>query len=134
MDTALPVTLVVDTEFGRGVCSLVEKSDVWLVQSPKNSEASKQLCLKVDCLSPEFQGSLSTFEAQGNTKEDWVCAGIDLIDQHHGEHAQPMPYTTLVIIGAKPTPLIVETLSEIGRFEIEESQDGFVAIRASGAV
>lgn len=131
MEATLPVTLVVDTEFGSRINRLVEGSDVWLVQSQQNSEACRETWSTADKSTIRINGSLSAFAPQGPAKEDWACDAINLIEQHHGKYAQANPYTSLVVIGAKPTSLITETLAEIGFCNIEETQDGFIAIRSA---
>ncbi len=108
-----PVTLILDKSYALRAIGDAERGPVWLVKSPKNAEAAKELW-------HIFEGCgvwITVFDPHGESAEEVCLNVIPEIDIHHPELSE------LVVVGVSLTPRMRTVL---GNRVNQEIDDGFI--------
>jgi hypothetical protein len=123
------VAVVLDRYFGDRLLALTQDGPVWIIDSPDNQTAA-QGCWNRNPVASHLEG-ITLFKSFDSTSpEDALIANLDTIDLHHGEYSAPVPYSVLQIIGTPKTARIEASLLEYGFDHLEDTPDGFRAIRS----
>jgi hypothetical protein len=119
------VTLVVDLEFGEQAKARARVGPLWVIDSPKNTPAIKELRTsdgKYDASSPTL------FDAvPGRSPEDCAIVFIDTVDTHHPS------WTTFEIVGAALSPRLLSALLEYAHGSAVETPTGLIFSRAKNS-
>ncbi len=67
----------------------------------KGEADEASLFLDMDVLPPAdpTDRGITTFEAQGSSRDETLALVLEAVDEHHGEHAHSPPWTALEIYG-----------------------------------
>ena len=122
------VHLVVDPEFGERLSTLPADEPVWVVASPLNESAARQLWQQRPTKS--HLDGVSVFDSYDGDREEAVLGTLDTIDLHHGEHSATPPYSLLEVIGCPASESIRAALAELGFSVVAATTEGFSAQRS----
>jgi hypothetical protein len=115
------VTLVVDPEFGRRAKAQAEIGPLWVIQSPLNTEAIKELWAAGNL---RFADAPTYFDAvPTRTPEDSAVNFIGTVDEHHPA------WETFEIIGVRLSLRLLEAMEECGAGTTKETATGFIFTR-----
>jgi len=122
------VFVVLDREYGQRLAELAQTGPVWIVDTPANRPAAKQIWAANPNRS--HLDGITTFKfEEGSSSEDILIDQLDTIDLHHGTYSANPPYTILDVIGTAITAKLKTELSEFGFDEFQETPQGFRAVR-----
>ncbi len=107
-----PVTLILDESYAFRAIDDAERGPVWLVKSPKNAKAAKELRRKFK----ECGDYITVFDSCGESAEEVCLNVIPEIDLHHPELSE------LVVVGVSLTPRM---RAVFGKRINREIDDGF---------
>lgn len=111
--TESPVTLILDETYGLRARDDAKRGAVWLIKSPENIEAAKELRRKVQGRSD----NISLFDSFGESAEQACLDIIPVIDLHHPELSE------LFVVGVALSPKLRKVLEK--RIN-QETVTGFV--------
>jgi len=122
------VFVVLDREFREQLSRLVEKSPVWIVDTPKNRAAAQSIWSANASRSPLV--GVTTFKARDDSSpEDVLISKLETVDLHHGVYPRIHPYTVVEVIGTGISDRVKENFAEFGFDQFEPTSEGFRAIR-----
>jgi hypothetical protein len=122
------VSVVLDRCFGDRLITLAQDGPVWIIDSAQNREVVN-ICWNKNPVLDHLVG-ITLFKGLDTTSpEDLLIGNLGTIDLHHGEYSAPIPYSILEIIGASRTPAVEAELAEYGFDRLEDTSDGFRAVR-----
>ena len=128
MQPSATVTLILHSEYGLRALTHAREGPVWLVNSPHNAQAAN---------AGRAEGlNVTLLTANGLSPEDWLLNHLETVDQHHNEHAEPIGYSELQVIGVGLTRRIEQYLPEFGFAHWALTVEGFMAkkvLSSSGA-
>jgi len=119
------VTLVFDPHTGPKLHEIAQRTDLWVVPSPENREASEAVWAKQDG-ARRHELTLWSNPIDLTSDGAWLSL-LQVIELHHGEYSHDPPVTTLDIIGAEPNDTARQALSEYDYGIIELTESGFRA-------
>ncbi len=123
------VFVVLDREYGERLSALVEKSPVWVVETPKN-RAIAQVIWSANPNRSHLEG-VTTFKAgEDSSPEDALIQQVETIDLHHGVHSASPPHTVVEVIGSGITERVKAKFAEFGFDQFEATPQGFRASRS----
>ncbi len=122
------VFVVLDREYGEQLSRLVEKSPVWIVDTPKNRTVAQSIW-SADTSRSHLEG-VTTFKTRDDSSpEDTLIQELETIDLHHGVYSANPPYTVLEVIGTAISDRVKGKFAEFGFDQFEPTSQGFRAIR-----
>ena len=121
------VHVILDPDFDQRVTDLPTGEPVWIVASPTNEPAVRQLWQQRPPAS--HLDGITLFRSHGSP-EDAFLREIGTIDLHHGEDSAYPPYSLLEVVGCQPLEEIRSALAEFGFQIIDNSLEGFSAQRS----
>lgn len=120
-ETATPVAIVVDPDYGDRIIHLESEMPVWAVKSPVNSAAWDP---------KTSRHSNSALFSVGNTAaraENLTGVLVD-IDEHFGPDSNPQhPYLGIYVVGVALSPALEQRLQSAGFRNFRQARDGFEA-------
>ena len=123
------VLVVMDPDYGERLRQRWPGQPVWITMSPVNEPTVRSLWA-----SHPGQHHLSGITSfpfdSGAPPEKKFLDYLEDIDLHHGPYSNGDSYTTLEVIGARPTTDVRQALGELGFDEFDEHADGFTARRS----
>lgn len=126
------IVLVLDESFGRHVIDLAQEAYVWLVQSEENDRWADVVWKAPSTATDPLLHGVSTFARAKDEQTDELITGvIEMIDEHHGEHAHDPAWSEIDVIGAGLSPQIEQAARSYGVDDCQPTQQGFRLIRAS---
>ena len=126
MDKPYRIAIVLDRQFGDRLVTL--DGPVWIIDSLEN-QAAARICWDRNPTASHLDG-ITVFKSFDVTSpEDALIANLDIIELHHGEYSAPIPYSILEVVGALRNPKIETELAAYGFNRLEDTPDGFRAIR-----
>lgn len=125
------VAVVLDPDFGNKVQMLVSDMHVWLVESPVNVQAAREVWAnQCEIDSDDLTTGITLFRASnGATRRDACIAILEDVEDHHGEYAHDPPLSDLLIIGTPLDDSLRGVLEEFGMTKFSEQQFGFFCSR-----
>ena len=121
------VYVVVDKEYGEGVCELARTGPVWIIDTPVNRAAARKIWAERPHASN--LGGVTTFISQASSPEDILVDELDMVDLHHGSYSADPPYTVLEVVGASATESVRAEMGQYGFNEFYSTTAGFRAVR-----
>ena len=122
MSEDLHVTLVVDPEFGQRAKLQSRTGPVWVVDSPENTRAIRELW---STETSPYPNAPTCFDAvAGQSPEESAIAFIGTVHEHHPD------WQIFEVIGAKLSEILLADLRECAPGWAEETPTGFVFFRA----
>jgi hypothetical protein len=122
------VSIVLDREYGDCLTRLVEKSPVWIVDTPQNRSVA-QAIWSANPSRSHLEG-VTTFKTRdGSSPEDALIEQLKTIDLHHGVYSANPPYTIVEVIGTSISDRVKTNFAEFGFDQFELTPQGFRAIR-----
>ncbi|HEY4243550.1 MAG TPA: hypothetical protein VGM88_27245 [Kofleriaceae bacterium] len=117
------IGLVLDPAFGPRILALARSCHVWVVASPDNSPVIREVW-------QELGPAVTSFKrAPGEPLQHQCAAVADLIEAHHGEHAQDPPWSEIEVFGVALDDELRDVFADLGATAFEATRDGFVARR-----
>lgn len=130
--TETRVAIVVDRAFGSRLAALASDRHVWIVESPVNSPAIRQVWDgpasgdEDDPLGP----GVTSFAAIDAETPEAMCARIaDDVAEHHNDASHDPPWAEIGVIGVPLSPLLRQFFENIGGTVFHQTPDGFVCRR-----
>lgn len=96
------IFVVVDREFGTQISELSQRGPVWIVSTPINKVAAKEVWTQ----SPEIfslEGVTIFDSSEDSTTENIFIKVLDSVDLHHGIYSANPPYTVIEAVGTPVT-------------------------------
>lgn len=118
-------------DFGRQLASLAERFHVWIVDTPVNRREAESIW----AVRPgDRTHGVTTFKRyEGDSIDSSVVDLLPVIDEHHGLREDWATDIVLEVLGVPLTSSIRSALELLGRFDILERPDGFIATRSAAA-
>jgi len=130
--TAHRVAIVVDRAFGFRLAALAANRHVWIVESPTNIPAIRQVwdgTASGDEEDPLGPG-VTSFAAKESESTEAMCARVaDDVAEHHGEQGHDPPWSELEIVGVPLSARLRQAFEEIGATWVQPTAEGFVCRR-----
>jgi hypothetical protein len=127
------VAVVVDRAFSDRLSELARLRHVWVVESPTNTAAIRDIWQGMSAESCP-QSGVTSFEDDANQSAEELCADIvGVVDEHHGEFSSDPPWSEIDVFGVALTPALRTVFEGIGSSGFESTTDGFVCRRATEA-
>jgi hypothetical protein len=122
------VLVIVDPAFGEKLRIIPAGQPAWITMSSANEPVVRSLWESQG--PPDHLTGIAGFRYdEGVSAEDRFLAELDTIDLHHGPHSSTLPYTEIVVMGARVTAAVRAGLSEFGFTDFIETADHFTARR-----
>jgi len=119
------VTLIVDRDFGGQIKGMVQESDVWIIESEKNSLIAQSVWNSTVYRDPKNEFELTSFKAlDGESSEEACKRIIDEVDTHHPD------WKEIKVIGAKLDEGLKKEFEEFEATEVLE-EGGIIRVLAS---
>jgi hypothetical protein len=126
------VVIVVERAFGSRLAALASDRHVWIVESPVNTPAMRQVWDapasgdEDDPLGP----GVTSFAATDAETPEAMCARIaDDVAEHHSDASHGQPWAEIEVIGVPLSPLLRQVFENIGGTVFQQTADGFVCRR-----
>ncbi len=121
--------VVLDPDFGDRLRRVRPDQPIWIVESECNTPVVKALWAIP--VGERRLTDITSFTPKARAPEQEFLKQFDTIDLHHGAYASRTPYTTLTVVGARPTEAIRSALRrELGFEQFKATRRGFVAHRS----
>lgn len=126
------VAIVVDRAFGARLAGLAANRHVWIVESPANAPAIRQVWDdpgsgdEDDPLGP----GVTSFAANESETAEGMCTRIaGDVAEHHSEASHDPPWDEIEVIGVPLSARLRQVFESIGATVFEHTADGFVCRR-----
>lgn len=126
------VVVVADRTFGSRLAVLAADRHVWIVESPANTPAIRQVWDgpasgdEDDPLGP----GVTSFAATDAETPEAMCARIaDDVAEHHGDASHGQPWAEIEVIGVPLSARLQHVFESIGGTVFQQTADGFVCRR-----
>jgi hypothetical protein len=127
------VSIVVDPDFGQRLDGIAERGPVWIAATPANCAAAERWW-RAHYPYREHEG-VTTFVVAPSASAEQRCLDVlPTVDLHYGAYDDnPPSYDAVQVLGAQPTPELIDFLAENGYTEIRAWPGGFRAGRIEPA-
>jgi len=121
------VAIVMRLDFSTELPSLAEQFHVWVVDTPVNRRAAEALWALNS--GDRLRGVTLFKRHEGESSESSAMDLLPVIDEHHGRREDWATDVVVEVLGVPLTTRLRSALEALGRFDILERPDGFVATR-----
>ena len=109
--------------------ALAGRFHVWLVDSAENTKAAQGHWERASPVKGQLTSGVTTFVRQDGWPEEALDIALELVEDHHGEHAHDPPVDEVLVLGIEATEAVFGVLREWGFTEIRSSAGGLLGQR-----
>jgi len=127
-DPTTAIALVVGSEFADRLSELAQRRHVWAEAVAPNDQVANRVWQNQAraSASPWAAPGITLFALRGGDRQaDAINEVIDAIADHHGQHSQFPPWTSIEVLGLPRTSQLEDALREIGARQFQTTDDGF---------